>query len=82
MWGTDRARVFTVEDGYGGIFVAVEHWNAECMGVHVWKNGEHMAALEPVAQDVLDQYGSVAGGAARVLALRMDYGTQYLSDHF
>jgi len=82
MWGTDGARVFTLEDGYGWIFVAVEHWNAECMGVHVCKKGNRMAALEPVAQGVLDQFGSVERGAARGLALRMDHGTQYLSDHF
>jgi putative transposase len=82
MWGTDGTRVFTVEDGYGWIFVAVEHWNAECMGVHVCKKGDRMAALEPVAQGVLNQYGSVERGAARGLALRMDHGTQYLSGHF
>ncbi len=82
MWGPDGARVFTAEDGYGWILVAVEHWNAECLGVHVCKKGDRMAALEPVAQGVLDQYGSVARGAARGLALRMDHGTQYLSDHF
>jgi len=82
MWGTDGARVFTAEDGYGWIFVAVEHWNAECMGVHVCKKGDRMAALEPVAQGVLAQFGSVERGTARGLALRMDHGTQYLSDHF
>jgi len=82
MWGTDGARVFTAEEGYGWIFVAVEHWNAECVGVHVCKKGNRMAALEPVAQGVLDQFGSVERGAARGLALRMDHGTQYLSDHF
>jgi len=32
MWGTDGARVQTVEDGWGWIFIAVEHWNAECVG--------------------------------------------------
>jgi len=82
MWGTDGARVFTVEDGYGWIFVAVEHWNAECVGVHVCKKGDRMAALEPVAQGVLAQFGSIESDAARGLALRMDHGTQYLSDHF
>ena len=29
MWGTDGVRVFTVDDGWGWIFTAVEHWNAE-----------------------------------------------------
>ena len=28
--GTDGVRVFTVDDGWGWIFTAVEHWNAEC----------------------------------------------------
>ena len=41
-----------------------------------------MAAFEPVAQGVLAQFGSVERGAARGLALRMDHGTQYLSEHF
>ena len=31
MWGTDGVRVFTLDDGWGWIFAAVEHWNAECM---------------------------------------------------
>ena len=82
MWGTDGARVFTADEGYGWIFVAVEHWNAECMGIHVCKKGDRIAALEPVAQGVLAQFGSVERGVARGLALRMDHGTQYLSDHF
>jgi transposase InsO family protein len=62
--------------------VAVEHWNAECMGTHVCKTGDRMAALEPVAQGVLAQFGSIECGAARGLALRMDHGPQYTSDHF
>lgn len=32
MWGTDGARVFMLEDGWGWIFACVEHWNSECMG--------------------------------------------------
>lgn len=82
MWGTDGSRVFTLEEGYAWIFTAVEHWNGECMGVHVCKKGDRMVALEPVAQGVLEQFGSVECGAARGLALRMDHGSQYLSDHF
>ena len=37
MWGTNGARGLTVEEGWGLIFVAVEHWNAECVGWHVCK---------------------------------------------
>ena len=82
MWGTDGARVFTVDDGWGWLFVAVEHWNAECLGWHVCKQGTRFAALEPISQGLKATVGSVAPDAGRGLSLRMDHGTQYLSDHF
>lgn len=82
MWGTDGARVFTLEDGWAWIFSAVEHWNAECVGWHVCKTGDRYAALQPISMGLARLYGSTAAGAARGLALRMDHGTQYLSDHF
>lgn len=82
MWGTDGSKVFTVDDGWVWIFSAVEHWNAECVGWHVCKHGTRYAALEPVSQGLMAVFGSVGVEAARGLALRMDHGTQYLSDHF
>ena len=82
MWGTDGVRVFTAEDGWVWTFAAVDHWNAECVGWHVCKVGSRFAALEPVAQGLGRRYGSVEADVARGLALRMDHGSQYLSDHF
>jgi len=82
MWGVDGTKVFTVEEGYAWVFTAIEHWNAGCMGWHVTKKGDRFAALEPVAQGVLAQFGHVGQDAARGLAVRMDHGSQYLSDHF
>lgn len=82
LWGTDGLRVWTVEEGWGWVFAAVEHWNAECMGWHVTKVGDRFAALEPVAQGVLREFGSTGADAARGLSLRIDHGTQYLADHF
>ena len=61
---------------------AVDHWNAECVGWYVCKMGSRFAALEPVAQGLRRLYGSVEADVARGLALRMDHGSQYLSDHF
>ena len=52
MWGTDGVRVFTVDDGWGWIFTAVEHWNAECVGWHVCKRGDRFAALQPISMPV------------------------------
>ena len=80
MWGTDGVRVFTVDDGWGWIFTAVEHWNAECVGWHVCKRGDRFAALQPISMGLAGLYGSTAAGAARGLALH--HGSQYLSDHF
>jgi putative transposase len=82
MWGADGTRVFTLEDGHAWVFTAIEHWNGECVGWHVTKKGNRFAALEPVAQGVLSQFGHVGRDAARGLAVRMDHGTQYLSEHF
>lgn len=82
MWGTDGARVFTLDDGWVWVFSAVEHWNAECVGWHVCKIGSRFAALEPITQGLERIYGSTGKDMARGLSLRMDHGSQYLSDHF
>ena len=74
MWGTDGVRVFTLDDGWGWIFAAVEHWNAECVGWHVCKAGSRFAALDPIAQGLERLYGSLDADVARGLALRMDHG--------
>jgi len=65
-----------------GLLSTVEHWNAECIGWHVCKYGNRFNALEAVKMGIEKHFGSVTGGAARGLALRMDHGSQYLSDHF
>ena len=52
MWGTDGVRVFTVDDGWGWIFTAVEHWNAECVGWHVCK------ARRPLRRPAADLHGA------------------------
>jgi transposase InsO family protein len=82
MWGTDGLRVLTAEEGWGWTFVAVEHWNAECVGWHVCKRGDRFAALEPVTMGVRGIFGSVEADVARGLELRHDHGSQYLSEHF
>lgn len=82
MWGTDGTKVFTLDQGWVWVFVAVEHWNAECVGWHVTKEGNRYAALEPISQGLTKLYGAVAADVARGLTLRMDHGSQYRSDHF
>ncbi|MCP4549456.1 MAG: DDE-type integrase/transposase/recombinase [bacterium] len=82
MWGTDGAKVLTLDDGWVWVFSAVEHWNAECVGWHVCKRGTRFNALEAVRMGVQAVFGSVDADSARGLALRMDHGSQYTSDHF
>ena len=61
----------------GWIFTAVEHWNAVSAGM----SASAATASPPCSRSPWGLPGfSTAAGAA--LALRMDHGSQYLSDHF
>lgn len=82
LWGTDGTKIFTLDDGWAWLFTTVEHWNAECLGWHLTKTGDRFAALQPISMAITTRFGSVNADAARGLALRMDNGPQYLSDHF
>ena len=82
IWATDGTRVLTVDHGLVWVFAAVEHWNAECVGIHVCKRGDRFAALEPIKSALHSLYGRVAPGVARGLSLRTDHGCQYTSDDF
>lgn len=82
LWGTDGARIETVDDGWVWVFAAVDHFDACCVGHHVVKIGSRFAALEPIAMGLNSYLGNTGADAGRGLALRMDHGTQYTSDHF
>ncbi|MEX3606103.1 MAG: hypothetical protein VB142_06815 [Burkholderia sp.] len=49
MWGTDGAKVQTVNEGLVWIFAAVDHCDAGCVGIHVTKVGDRFAALGPIS---------------------------------
>ncbi len=82
MWGTDGTTVQVVEEGTVWIFGAIEHWNAECVGIHTCKIGDRFNAMEPVRQGLKKHYGALSQGIAAGLALRCDHGSQYTSEHF
>lgn len=48
MWGTDATQTATEQDGTVPVFAAVDHCNADCIGIHVGKRGDRVEALEPV----------------------------------
>ena len=56
MWGGVRV---TVDDGWGWILTAVEHWNAD--GWHVCKRGDRFA-VQPISMGLAGLY--TAAGAA------------------
>ena len=82
MWAVDGSQILTINDGHVWLFVAVEHFNSECLGWHVSKPGTRIQALEPVSMGLTEVFGGVGPDVARGLELRMDHGSQYLSNHF
>ena len=81
MWGTDMTTTWTHE-GQVAVFIAVDHHNAECVGIHAARHGTRFEALEPLRQGVRQQFGAFAKGMAQGLSVRHDHGSQYMSAVF
>jgi putative transposase len=82
MWATDATQITTVEDGKVWLFGVAEHWNAELLGWHVAKRGTRYEAIQAIGMAVRQQFGHLAAGAARGLALRHDHGSNFMADVF
>jgi putative transposase len=92
MWGSDLTSTLTGEGqalvGCGvptaphGIFVAVDHCSAECVGIHAARRATRFEALEPIRQGVRACFGAFADGIAAGLELRHDHGSQFVADDF
>jgi transposase InsO family protein len=82
MWGTDATATFTDADGAVTVFAAIDHYSADCVGIHVVKKATRFEALEPIRQGVREHFGTFSGGSAAGLRLRHDHGSVYMSDDF
>ena len=82
MWGTDMTATYTQEDGQVANFIAVDHYSAECVGIHAAKQGTRFEALEPLRQGVRTTFGAFGQDVAQGLMLRHDHGSQYMSQVF
>lgn len=82
MWGTDATTALTRSDGTVTVFIAVDHFNSECVGIHCAKPGTRFEALEPIRQGIREQFLSFRPAVADELALRHDNGPQYTSAAF
>ena len=81
MWGTDMTTTWTAE-GQVAVFIAIDHHNAECVGIHAARRGTRFEALEPLRQGVRRHFGAIGKDVARDLSVRHDHGSQYMSDTF
>lgn len=81
MWGTDATSSLT-DEGTATIFIAVDHYTAECVGIHAARRGSRLEALEPLRQGVRAHFGAYGEQVATGLLLRHDHGSQFMSDLF
>ncbi|APT30070.1 integrase [Methylobacterium phyllosphaerae] len=81
MWGTELTTTWTAE-GQVAVFVAIDHWSAECVGIHTARRATRFEALEPIRQGVRQRFGGFAAEIASGLSVRHDHGSQYMADAF
>ena len=82
MWGTDATQVMTRREGMATVFVAIDHYVGDVVGIHAARPGTRFEALEPISQGIREHFGPLAGGIAKGLTLRHDHGPQYMSHAF
>jgi transposase InsO family protein len=82
MWGTDATQVPTRLEGMATVFVAVDHFVGDVVGIHAARPGTRFEALEPIHQGIREHLGPLSEGVAEGLVLRHDHGPQYMSHAF
>jgi len=81
MWGIDATAGWT-DEGTATIFIAVDHFTAECVGIHAARRGTRFEALEPLRQGIRAHFDAYRADVAAGLALRHDHGSPFLSQLF
>jgi transposase InsO family protein len=72
MWGTDATQVHTRTEGIATVFVAIDHFVGDVVGIHAANPGTRFEALEPIYQGLREHYGLLSQNIAEGL-------TRYLS---
>ena len=65
MWGTDATVTFTETEGHVTVFAAIDHYTAECVGIHAVNKATRFEALEPIRQAVTQHFGSFSARGCR-----------------
>ena len=82
MWDAGATTTVTLADGHVAVFAAVDPCTGACVGIHAVSRATRFEALEPLHQDVREQFGSFGHQVDAALRIRHDHGSQYSSDHF
>ena len=80
MWGTDSTPI-ELHEGPVYVFVVVDHFTSECVGIHASRTREAADGLVPVLDAIRERFGSLGRGVATGLTIRHDHGPNYYRDH-
>ena len=50
MWGTDATACLTTREGLATVYIAVDHYTKECIGIRAARPGTRFEGLEPLRQ--------------------------------
>lgn len=84
IWGTDGTMFGTVKGDLLWLFAVIDHYSDEILGWHIVNvgQGDRFAALEPIRQGLRNICGAVGKGIGKGIAIRHDWGPQYIAHDF
>lgn len=84
IWGTDGTLFGTANGDLLWLFAAIDHFSGEILGCHIVPvgQGDRFAALEPIKQGLRKIRGAVGEGLGEGIAIRHDWGPQYIAGDF
>jgi putative transposase len=84
LWGTDATLFGTIQGDLLWLFAVIDHYSDEVLGWHIVEvgQGDRFAALEPIKQAVRRICGGVGKDVGDGIAIRHDWGPQYIARDF
>ena len=84
LWGTDGTLFGTINGDLLWLFAVIDHFSDELLGWHIVEvgQGDRFAALEPIKQALRLIRGCVGQEAGDGIAIRHDWGPQYIAHDF
>ena len=84
LWGTDGTLFGTIQGDLLWMFAVIDHYSDEVLGWHIVNvgRGDRFAALEPIKQAVRRICGGVGQDVGDGIAIRHDWGPQYIARDF